>query len=387
MLSVKTKIQLKKIPVKKIQLKIKKGVSEDPSAQPQQILLEKGVVVLPVFDQMEVVYWNHRFQDELLKFPEFVNPTLQTLFVCGSFGGFNHPSNYHNPMIRQLRMRMMPLAQNFFRSLHFFENGSIGKPSKYIEQLFDSMCIRRKGTQTTAKFWHRDVSPNGLPDDQIFGGWINLDVDQTQYFSCVPGTHRDSMIQSGLIEKQTVEKYESAKQIFEIPPGHWILFFQQIAHEVLPKKMSTDSYRVFLGFRLTDSTLPLYDHTQIIEDQGVPFLPGGHKPSMYSSMDLRFRQQKLIEWSSIFQKQCLEQKTFSKKVLEKKEKLGLPTTPTYDIVHLYMKSLKEYGLTLYPPYTEEEINIMKPQKLGGSPPQTAKGNRSHQSFGPLHNSH
>jgi len=32
-----------------------------------------------------------------------------------------------------------------------------------------------------------------------------------------------------------------------------------------------------------------------------------------------------------------------------------------------MKSLKELGLPLHPPYTQEEFDLLRPQTLGGEP--------------------
>src|SRR5580692_4103087 len=93
-----------------------------------------------------------------------------------------------------------------------------------LEQLFDRMCIRRKGTQTSGENWHRDVSAQSLPGDDIFGGWINLDVDRSQYFSCVPGTHvdRDASQTTGFAKIS--EDVGVGKEVIEIPPGHWIIF-------------------------------------------------------------------------------------------------------------------------------------------------------------------
>ena len=151
--------------------------------------------------------------------------------------------------------------------------------------------------------------------------------------------------------KDQIDKYKSLKQVISVPPGHWIVFYQQIVHEVIPRKMTADSYRVYLGFRLTNQTHPLYDYEKIIENQGVPSLPGGMSPPMYAAMNVNFHLKQLIEWSQIFQTKTLETK--------KNKKYGY----TYQIVHRYMKSLKEYGFPLYPDYTDDEKNIMKPQPI------------------------
>jgi hypothetical protein len=116
--------------------------------------------------------------------------------------------------------------------------------------------------------------------------------------------------------------------------------------------MTADSYRVFLGFRLTPSDKSLHNHSKTIKNQGVPAsLPGGMPIKMYEKLQMRFHLRQLIEWSQVFKKECLETKTNKK------------TQKQYQIVHQEMHSLKDYGFTLYPVYTEEEKRIMTPQKM------------------------
>lgn len=107
-------------------------------------------------------------------------------------------------------------------------------------------------------------------------------------------------------------------------------FYQQLVHEVLPIKMSTDSYRTYIGFRLTESNQPLYEHKRTIEDQGVAkSLPPGMPIKMYADLNMVYQLNQLIEWSKNFKDVCLEQKINKK------------TGETYLIVHQRMKSLKE----------------------------------------------
>src|SRR5207237_5138840 len=136
------------------------------------------------------------------------------------------------------------------------------------------------------KTWHRDVSPGLSEEEDIFGGWINLDLDRTQYFSCVPGTHTTKGVKAGFakLTPEEMAVYTEKKKVFKVPPGHWVVFYQHIIHEVIPRKMEADSYRLFLGFRLTPQTKSLYDHQKLLEEQAVPLLPGGMRPQMYASM-------------------------------------------------------------------------------------------------------
>ncbi len=314
-----------------------------------KILFEKGVVVLPVFNKNEIAKWNKQFKESLLAFREYNNPTLNTIYVYGTLGSLGNPSSFHNPFVRQLRMYIMSEANPLFRSLEF-----LGGKHRNLEQLFDRMGIRKKGTKTQSENWHRDVYSYPFKGDDIFGGWINLDVEKSQYFSCVPGTHKDQITETGFakIKEEDIKKYQTSKQLIEIPPGHWIIFYQQLVHEVIPRKMTDDSYRSYIGFRLTESNQSLYEHKDTIQNQGVPqFLPGGMAIKMYANLNIAYQLNQLIEWSKIFKEKCLQ------------EKISKKTGKTYKIVAQQMKSLKEYGFPLYETYSIEEKKIMSPQKI------------------------
>ena len=357
---MKVKLQLKpKIPIKLVPVKAQTKTAQSVLAEAQtktaqsvsadaQTLWTQGVVVLPIFEQKELIDWNHRFKKELIQFPEYKNPTLSTIFVYGAFGALGNPSSYHNLMVRDLRQKMMSIAHPLFNAL---EQVSGRTDKRLLEQLFDRMCIRRAGTKTTAESWHRDIKGKLPETDDIFGGWINLDLDRTQYFSCIPGTHNEKGVKSGFAQIDPDKVDKTKKQIFSVPPGHWVVFYQQIIHEVIPRKMIADSYRVYLGFRLTASDQPLYDNKKIIEDQGVPQLPGGMPAPVYAARNVNFHLRQLIEWSQIFRSDLLETK--------KNKKSG----NIYQIIPRFMKSLKECQLPLYPPYSNEEKKIMTPQLI------------------------
>ena len=353
-LQLKPKIQLQLKP--KIQLQL---TPNDLVAGPNQennygkILFEKGVVVVPIFNENEKIHWNTEFKTQLLQFKEYNQPTLQTIYVYGTLGCLGNPSSFHNPFVRALRMRIMSEGREIFKQAEQAK-GLDSQGYRNLEQLFDRMCIRRKGTKTQAENWHRDIYSHLVPGDDIFGGWVNLDLNKSQYFSCVPETHTQTTSGSSFakITQEDIPKYQSGKQIIEVPPGHWIVFYQQLVHEVISRKMSDDSYRTYIGFRLTHSNQPIDDHQLTIQNQGVPnFLPGGMAIKMYADLNIKFHLNQLIEWSNVFKKECLKQKTNKKSGLD------------YIIVEQQMKSLKEYGFSLYSPYTQDEINIMEPQKL------------------------
>lgn len=317
------------------------------SSQFTSELLNKGVAVIPLFDQKELSHWNNAFISELSTFPEYINSSTSNIFVYGAFGGLGNPSSFHNPTVRSLRIRIMQEARKILAPI------ATQHQTTNIEQLFDRMCIRRKGTKTTPENWHRDISPDSKPGDIIFGGWVNLDLQQSQYFSCVPGTQIDHNNQTtgfSVLTTQQISEFSNKKQIIEIPPGHWIIFYQDIVHEIISRKVMIDSYRLYMGFRLTNSKTPLYDHTKIINDQGIPILPGGMKPSMYSQLNLAFHQKQLVDWSLSIKPVCHE-------IINKKSGQKL------SVVQKHMNSLKEFKLPLYTPYTQNEINILNPHPI------------------------
>jgi hypothetical protein len=303
------------------------------------ILLRDGVVIVPVFSAEETSQYNNAFWWAATSFPEYLNPqNTDTIFVQGAFGALGNPSSFHNPIVRHIRLNMMFRAVSLFRTI---------SDGKNLEQLFDRMAIRRKGTTLGKETWHRDQAPCS-PDDQIFGGWINLDTTGEQRFSCIPGSHIIKRDNTGFVKEAPVN--EKQKIIYQIPPGHWIIFYQNILHEVLPGKVKYDSIRLFLGWRLTNSDTSLFNHSSILEEQGVPYNPSGQLPTMYAPNHITFHSNTLIWWSNnTFKPQCLEQRN--------SEKLG-----TYIVVHKIMSSLHNYNFPLYSEYTEEERSILQPRR-------------------------
>jgi hypothetical protein len=362
------------IPLKSLPIPLKSLPNYSPptlTVNDAQHMLDHGYLVLPVFNSIELQHYHSELESEMTKFPEYSkNSRHATVYVAGGFGAFGNPSAFHNPTVRIIRLTTMTYIIQLVKFLNEIQK----RPTRKLEQLIDRLSFRRKGTTTTAESWHRDQASLPSPDDDIFGGWINFDLNENQYFSCVPGTHFDAKGQSGFApltpnDLEIAKKYKAKNNPIAIPPGHHILFYQNIIHEVVSKKMTYSALRLYTGYRLTDLTESLYSKTNaklflsaqfreaykqfdfesIIDDQGLPPLPGGGVPPMYAKMNLVFPKQRypLVEWSKeTFQPQCLE-------VVEiKGEKLTL--------VNRFMKSLREYGLLMYPPYSDQERSILHP---------------------------
>lgn len=314
-------------------------------------LFNNGVCVVPVLTKQELKCYHNLFYQELKNFPEYL-PNAK-IYVQGAFGALGNPGSFHNKTIRTLRIRLMfsiiPLLSKFINKTNI----------KYkIEQLIDRMSIRRIGTSLSKESWHRDISKDTIKNDIIFGGWINLDLNNTQRFSCVKKTQiiNESDIKDkkgfSVIPKEQHNKYNKMKEIIKIPPGHQIIFFQNIIHEVLSIKQTTESIRLYSGWRLTTSNKSLIKNLkEKLETQNIIPLPSSQLPPMYSANHLSFHRDATIKWSK---------ETFHNKLIEHKKGKSKGKQVEYDIISRYMKSLKEMNLKLYPKYSETELSIYYP---------------------------
>lgn len=329
-----------------------------------------GVAVVPLLSVAQTVFYRNAFRR--LRYPEFISENGP--YVMGAFGAHGHPSSFHNDVVRRLRSEIHPRMISFFkREFKSYKN----KSNLYIEALFDRTCIRPEGSSIPKETWHRDLNPNTLipydeqhymitPDQFLFGGWINLD-DEPQHFSCCLSSHKEHIVaktHKGFnIIGDLPDNYENT--VIEIPSGHAIVFFQNILHQVLPKRQKKDSYRQFQVYRVIESTtepLPLHPITSIqtwIKDQGTPLLASGQKPPMYSTNHssvflFKNTQNDPIQFSHKIHPNCLIQKVCQG---------GKHKGQTYTIVERHMRSLVEYNLPLYTPYSEEELQMFYPQRL------------------------
>jgi hypothetical protein len=279
--------------------------TDDPLEQ----LTRYGVVIVPIIHSDNLSDYRNLFDREMLKFPEYNGkPDLYTL---GGFGALGNPGSFHNELVRELRILARKKIEPFFRRYIDNYNDEELRNNYKLETLIDRMMTRNKGQAASAESWHRDVMPpNRIPDtDEIFGGWLNLD-NEDQYFSCIPGSHLGifpNKISSGFATmhsnqkkkimkenpnitnkeleaeiKSRMKEVSKHKTKFVIPPGHMIIFPQYILHEVISSKAKQKMYRLFTGWRLTESDNSIMDYEDILGNQGIVPLPGGMKPPMYS---------------------------------------------------------------------------------------------------------
>lgn len=141
-----------------------------------------------------------------------------------------------------------------------------------------------------------------------------------------------------------------------MPPGHMVVFYQRILHEIPRQSLRRDSFRLFVGWRLTNDARSLQDIAAktgvpdteaVIESQAVPLLPSGQTPPMYSRIHLVYWLPKIMQWSDSSVRDICKVHT----------KIG---GQKMHVVPRYMSSLEHLGIPLYRPYSHEERSIMWP---------------------------
>lgn len=204
-----------------------------------------GVAIIPVIKKEEIPGIRKEFINTLRNFPEYIrspeNPDKDSngnklLYVLGGFAALGNPASFHNDLVRNMRKRCRKAVIPLFRELiDNYEDKELRSKTK-LEMLFDRMMYRNVGQAPSAESWHRDVIPpkNIEENDEIFGGWLNLDMTD-QYFSCIPGSHlsiSQKKLKPGFatIPPDQIESISEYRHKFIVPPGHMIIFPQYIIH-------------------------------------------------------------------------------------------------------------------------------------------------------------
>jgi len=350
-------------------------------------LVTLGIATVPLLNPSTLDAHRQRFNKTCQEFRVYKrkagDPTKTPdgqpiVYVAGGFGALANPGAFHAPYFRELRMKLQGAAVRLFKDYihqdqsHWDdERDEAYDPSKRrLEALFDRPALRLKGTKPTAEAWHRDETPPALltDGDELFGGWINLD-SHNQTFSCVPGSHAAKApwrVKAGfaVLDKEMHPQAHAGNYQVVVPPGHWVVFHQHLVHEVYSKPATRDSYRLFVGFRLTNASEPLFPLATIFKDQAVPRLKSNQQMPMYATLhnvNFAFKpfslgpiKKSLTDWStSTFKDVCHEDKTRGS---------GKEKGRTYSVVHRFMKSLYDYRLEKYPEWTEHQKAIHYPHR-------------------------
>ena len=394
------------------------GEEYNISDQSGEDLSKLGVAVIPVFDEVGRKHWQQRIFDAMDDFPEYKQsqkgPQVQR--VLGGFGALGNPSSFHHPEVRVFRrmrkkLAFRPVMASFVK--HAFQGGTdvmdvmdvtdvMDVMDVMIECLFDRICVRCEDfNRPVAESWHRDIYgaekyklrplPNSLPGgkaDILFGGWTNLD-HREQMFVGLLSTHNESTAgKAGFSEfsKHEIQSFKFNERLqsqsnrrfghtvhtdergyIRVPPGHCILFQQQLIHSVVSgSQPDTPALRIFHGVRLTGETVPLFDISSAIENGGVPRIPSGQIPPMFSANHYQFfsTHERYRKWrEQTFKRACMYERTT-------KENVAYYTPGSQGDRNRaanrgrYMPGLSEMGMweDKYK-YTERELRAMYPQRL------------------------
>ena len=328
----------------------------------QEALVRDGYVVIPtalgsspqMLAQAQAAFDQHFRESPELRNPRPEDPTWKN--VLGAFSALGNPSSFHHPFLRALREKCEAAV---------LDADTLPLKGRRLEQCLDRAMRRIPGENMDAESWHRDEALHTLPGDDIFGGWINLD-SEPQYFSCAPGTHQDVGTQNNGFaeildpdEKARYRQLANAHGRVEIPPGHILIFYERIVHEVLHLVATRIMKRLFLGWRVTTAREPLFGMTTTklwIDRQMPAVVKSGQKSVTYPTVYYNFTRNfaKLTEFSTeVFVPQCLYAHTV---------KTGAQKNTVWMRVRRNMQGLGHYGLPLHAPYDEHEVKVLVPSR-------------------------
>lgn len=199
--------------------------------------------------------------------------------------------------------------------------------------------------------WHRDETPFAPAADEIFGGWINLGED-SNYFSCAKGTHTEPRGTGGFAKITNPAPFDAKRTRVEVPPGHMVIFYEHLAHEVCSVPVKKLDLRLFVGWRLTTKDTPLIaDIAKRFEEQGIITIKSGQECPMHAALHWTNWRKKLAEFSKQFRPECKTVRTVAS---------GAHKGEKYCVVFRFLPSLKAMGLPLYPAYTDDELALHSP---------------------------
>ena len=316
-------------------------------------LITRGVSVFELPEYINDAFDLHSF---LGGQREFVVSNENTSFVMGAFGALANPSSQHHPEVRELRTAVYKHMTSLFSDEPAFAG-------KCVELLPDRFSIRHQNQPVTAESWHRDVSAIIGAGDIIYGGYVNMDERQTQYFSCIPGTHLDADANDAgfaKLDKADTAAYNTRREIIAVPPRHAILFNERTIHEIAKRKIKEPtSYRQYFKWRISslkpDGGLPepTLGHSAImravVEQGAFPLHAIGETP-----LPPMYGKSHVIFWGDRLE-------TFAQNV--RPEFHAPPNSKGQIFAQRFMPSLHQAGIPLFPPYTEDEVAMLFPRNL------------------------
>lgn len=279
------------------------------------LLLKQGYITFQLFSPAEVAALSSQFDTELFINPLVSNsPTSRAAYVAkpamSAFGALGDPWSFH-----------MPVRNVIDGALHRWVFANLthygGKQRFFLHR--DRAMVRTPGTSISGESWHTDNPPASTAvlvntphgdivesheHDITLGGWVSLSGRNA--FCCCPGTHTLTRAKdaNGFVPftKEDGDRFSRECTTINVPPGHAILFYQNIVHCIKPGKVAVRTTRTFVGVSFTDARFSGFyrDLDRRLRHFSAMQLPSGQEPLMYESRHLMYWQDAIERYSANF---------------------------------------------------------------------------------------
>lgn len=314
-------------------------------------LFTDGVVVIPILNPEHVLRTRDAIEGDILDGPEVIDGLTVSDIpdLCGgSFKAFGFPSSFHGKHVRMLRWYIYKRLCD----LGFLQAFGERATRRYVSILLDRFRKQPAGASIGGEKYHRDESSGGEVDDINFGGWINLSGEGVnQYFSCLRKTQLATNEKRGFSQQTPTPEQLEMRTVYAVPPGHLILFYQNILHQVHATKLKATSTRLHFGIRFTDSEAPLFPLDDVFDNFEPPKLPSGQDARMWPKLWWCNWPDKLERMAQLFVPELRIERATKKD----------PENPR-TIVPEVLKLTPEMR-TAFAPYTPEERALYYPHSI------------------------
>ena len=339
-------------------------------------LIVDGYTVEKLYNIDELESISHEFLETAKQSSELLPDMDHSKFVLGGVGYVPFASLWYHPIVRKITKK----AYETVKDKNIFDE-FLDKKKEYISMLPDRPLVRFPEQKVNEKGkWHQDDAANSVENtDIIFGGWVNLNHDVTQYFKAIPNTHKkDHPIFENLEQKnggkrgyanfasekdqKFLKQYwdSHVQKLIEIPPGHILIFEETLIHTVFPNPpIDKPILRLHTSFNISSNNVPLHDRPiqakhrknrklrELFQDQELVPVRSGQNTPIYSPFNLFPNNVHAVdELSSHYISAC------------KKNGRVMRFLPS-------LKKISENSenISMRPPMTEEEIGYYIPHRI------------------------
>lgn len=313
------------------------NVGEKRKRESTTTFLKEGFAVIKVFNEEQIESIDSEFKTTLENAPELSNSYNHSMPVAlGNVQYLPLPSFFFGELSQRIHLEAKKalddsrLIDELQPEVKFDDNTPWYLSASPDRAVYRTTTKTKMDLNAWKKSWHQDAAPNALPSDVIFGGWVNCNT-YPQYFRVFPGTHRpESELFTTLgIRKQHnnrgFDKFSPNDLIkltnywtsnedkfsdIEIPPGHMIIFFENLVHAVIPNRHQSlgPMQRMHTSWILSTSPVALHDrpltkkakeaHKPLetyFQEQGLVPVRSGQSTPLYSPMHLFGNNKHLVK--------------------------------------------------------------------------------------------